>query len=121
MEPLDQFKIEPGVTVKIYPEDEPDWSWVESDAAGADFMERVRRGDVEQVIVTVSMFDKTGELEGSDSLGGIVIGIDDHKQEIRDAIDAHEMIANAKAELDRKIKAILAAYQPSASNAQTKE
>lgn len=101
--PIDKFEIEPGVMVKVYSEFDPDWSWVEDDETKS----KVRRGDVEQVIVAVSVFDKSGEVEGTDSLGGIVIGLDDHKQEIRDAIDAHEMIETAREDLKAKLIKII--------------
>lgn len=103
MKPVATFEYEPGVSVKVYHEDDPDWSWVEDDKT----KRMIARGDLEQYIVVVSVFDKSGEVEGSDSLGGIVVGFDDHKQEIRDAIEANEMVANALDDLKAKLTRII--------------
>ncbi len=99
---IDKFEIELGVLVKIYSEPDPDWSWVEDDTD----KRQVACGDLEQVFIEVSIYDKTGEVKGLDTLGGVVIGYDDHRQEIRDAIDDHDMIKETKEDLKMKLKKI---------------
>lgn len=110
--PIAKFELEPGVRVTVYPETDPDWSWVDDEASescNALFKRKIRNGDVSQVIVVVSVVDSSGEVEGSDVLGGIVIGIDDHKQEIRDSIEANDMVDEARADLKRKLDKIISA------------
>lgn len=105
MKPIDKFEIEPGVTVYLYPEEDADW-----DAECFDDPEmqaRIRRGDVKQVVVVVKLFDKTGNVEGSSCIGAVTIGLDDHKQEVRDTLDAYEMIEEARQDLAAKLKAIV--------------
>lgn len=106
MRHLDQFEIDPGVRVTLYPEEDPDYG----DEISPEFKRLIDRGDVQQVVVIVETWDKTGELVGRDSLGCVTVGVDDHKQEVRDAIVAHEMIETAKADLNRKINAVVSAY-----------
>lgn len=107
---IGKFDLEPGVHVQVYEEEDPDWSWAEEKGSeDAALMRKVRRGDVQQVFVVVTVFDASGEVEGSDSLGGIVTGLDDHKQEIRDAIDAHDMVSEARKDLAEKLTRIKAA------------
>ncbi len=101
--PIAKFELEPGVFVKVYNEDSPDWSWAEDNET----KQKIQSGDIEQVIVFVSVYDESGEVEGTDSLGGIVIGFDDHKQEIRDAIDSNEMVASARQDLETRLNKIL--------------
>ena len=103
MKPIDKFELEPGVVVRLYPEPDPDWSWAES----SEDQKKIKRGDMEQVIVEVVIYDASGEVEGSDSIGGVVIGIDDHKQEIRDTIDAYDMVQNARNDLKDKLNRII--------------
>lgn len=103
MKPIDQFELEPGVIVKVWPEDDPDWSWVDDD----DTKRKIKRGDVEQYVIEVLVFDKSGEVSGSDILGGVVVGLDDHKQEIRDCIDANDMVKEAKHDLKNKLDKIV--------------
>lgn len=98
-----KFELEPGVTVFIYPEPDPDWSWETDEAT----LRKIRRGDLEQVIVEVVVFDRSGEIKGTDSLGGVVIGADDHKQEIRDTIEAHAMVEEARRDLAERLKRIV--------------
>jgi hypothetical protein len=106
MKHIDKFELEPGILVKIYPEFDPDWSWIE---VGSKDERLVRDGHLEQVIVEVTVFDSSGEVSGTDSLGGVCIGLDAHKQEIRDTIDSNSMVQEARADLKNKLARILAA------------
>ena len=102
-----KFEIEPGVTVKVYPDEQCDWAWAQDGSKESKtLMKKVNRGDVEQVVINISVFDKSGLVEGCDSIGGVVIGLDDHKQEIRDAIADNDMISEARADLKKKLKEI---------------
>ena len=108
---IGKFEYEPGVHVQVYEEEAADWSWAEEEGSlDAALMRKIRNGDVRQVFVIVSVFDPSGEVEGTDSLGGIVVGLDDHKQEIRSAIADNDMASAARANLAEKLTRIKAAF-----------
>lgn len=105
---LAKFNIESDVTVEVFHEPDPDWSWVE-DFRKDDrekYMEKVSRGDIYQVCLVIRVCDPSGNVIGSDTLGGVVVGLDAHKQEIRDAIDDNDMIDLARKDLASKIERI---------------
>jgi hypothetical protein len=111
MKPIQSWNID-GATVNIYSEYDSDWSWVEE--SEVEVLRKISRGDLFQVIIEVKVYDKTGEIDGTDSLGGVVLEYSikkDFESQVREVINDHAMIDNAKNELDKKIKNILKVYQ----------
>lgn len=92
MKPLDTFELEPGIIVELYHDPEVD------ETIHADILEDLRKGKIDQYVVFVKAMGPCG-LYGYDSLGGVLVGYDDHKQEIRDAIDQYDMVDEAREHL----------------------
>jgi hypothetical protein len=109
MKPIQSWNIN-GATVNIYPEFDSDWSWVDDNKT----LTEIKNGTLFQVILEVKVYDKTGEVDGTDSLGGVVLKYsfkDDLYQQVLSTISDYGMIENAQAELKRKLENIFEAYQ----------
>jgi len=89
MQYLKKFEIEPKVIVTIYPDD-------------VHYFEKEE--PYEQLVIEVSVFDKSGHVCGTDVLGGV-----DSHMDIPEIIEAHDMIKQAKNDLKAKLEAIISA------------
>lgn len=108
MHSITTIEIDKKTRIKVFEETEPDWSWAEDIATKAD----IRSGKIQQFTVSVVTYDKTGELSGSDMIGGVVVDLHkDVEVQIKDLVKVYEMVKNAKYELNKKINGVLNAYK----------
>ena len=95
--------LEKNATAKIYFDYDADTSWMSPEE-----LRQVENGSLGCYCVVVSTFDKTGEVQGSDVLGGIWATSQDY---ILETIKEHDMLKTAKKDLKLKITNILKAYK----------
>ena len=105
MSKLATYRIQ-GANIEVHAEQDPDWSWLEEQ----DEKNKVESGEYYQVYVLVTVFDKSGHVEGSNSLGGILCQCsEDLESQVMDIVKEYAMIDEAKYDLNKNIKAVLAA------------
>jgi hypothetical protein len=96
---------ETGVYVNIFEEQMADWSFVEP--TDLEIIGQIERGELVQVVIKVMVYDRSGEIEGFDILGGVCLDLhEDNEFVIRQTIDSHNMVDIAKQDLANKLSKI---------------
>lgn len=72
----------------------------EDEKQNQEYLDRFRRGELANIFIKVSYWDKSRNISGDDCLGACHIA---SIQDIQSVIDDHGMIDNAKAEMLRKV------------------
>lgn len=70
-------------------------------------LDRFRSGELLNLVLVSSVFDSTGEIEGTDCLGGCFIKASDVEADIKDCVMHSELRELAVEDMKRKIKIIV--------------
>ena len=77
-----------------------------NEAENQKYMSRFESGELENIDIVVTIFSKSGQVEGFDSLGACHIRASHFEEDVQSTIKDHGMIENALEHLNENLKQI---------------